>query len=167
MKKQFSICILFLLCILLYACPMNSDYQLYDKQGAIDTTLCGKWRSEKEDNNYMDCNIMKKNKFTYAINWKNSTKGGFEMQYYYAYYSKFNNKPWLVMFSKDTSMHKYILIQLDQSTKKNTMVVNWISDKYSPMAINATELREWILKNWNEPGFFDEIRPTNVYHRIP
>ena len=165
MKSYFSLSVLFLLCILLYGCPLNTDYPLDDKQHPIDSSICGKWRSEKQED-YMECVIAKKNKTTYKITTKQISKAGYQVTFYNAYYTQLNHKPWLVLFSVDTNDHKFMPVKLDFSNSKNTMLVSWINEKLSPEGTNPKELREWIEKHYNDDGFFDAINYANISHRI-
>ncbi len=102
----------------------------------------------------------------YAIKAKEIHKDGYEVKYYYAYYSKVNGGIFLSVFSRDSTKHEFALVKLDLASSGNTLKISWVSDKNKPDVSSPEELREWIGQNMHKPDFFDVAEVSDIFHRV-
>ncbi|MEI8278419.1 MAG: hypothetical protein WCG87_01575 [Bacteroidota bacterium] len=158
MKISFKY-LAFLLLISLSACE-TSKFPIDDPANVkVDTRFMGHWKAKRDrKTTYI---ISQLNDYHYQIITKKKRK---DPEIEQAYLSSVEGNLFLNVYNKDSLQDGYLLLRImDVNAKADRVAIATISDTTMKHMSSAAEVRQDIIKNINNPAFYDD---TIYLHKV-
>jgi len=144
---------LFMMSIIFYGCPYESDVPIDEPSQKINPELLGTWEERmKSDEIY---NVNKHDEFTYGIE-KRSLNNN-KVKYYFAYTSIVNGTTFLNLWedAPGDASRRFCLYKMDVDGDK-LVTLTEVTENIREVFSSSDELKMFIANNMNHSYFYDK-----------
>jgi virulence-associated protein VagC len=140
---------------LLMGCPYSSTVPIDEPSIKVDKRMLGTWIGPETPPDY-PYTVTAKGEYSYLVE-KKADSSDFRTQYS-AHISLVGKTMFFNLF--DDEAVSYYLYRLEITKDGKTLTLTPVDDKIERVFESSGELKDFILKNMDKPGFFDESNKT-------